>query len=148
MTLVRWQPFRELYSLQREMNRLFDDLATDRERDQKSDGLGYVPAAELDETADAYQLKLEIPGIDKAELDIQVTAEAVAVSGERRSETRTENQGSTRTEFRYGRFQRVIPLSSRINHQNVRADYKDGILCLHLPKAEEEKTKVVKVNIT
>ncbi len=143
MTLVRWQPFRELYSLQREMNRLFDDLSTER----TPESLGYVPSAELDETPEAYHLKLEIPGIDKDNLDIQVTAEAVTVTGERRSETRTEEQGMTRSEFRYGKFQRVIPLSSRIDHQNAKAEYKDGILNLHLPKAEEDKNKVVKVNI-
>ncbi|MBC6455350.1 MAG: Hsp20/alpha crystallin family protein [Hormoscilla sp. SP5CHS1] len=61
-------------------------------------------------------------------LDIQATAEAVSVSGDRKSETKTEDKGMTRTEFRYGKFGRVIPLPGRINNQNVEAEYKDGIL--------------------
>jgi HSP20 family protein len=76
-----------------------------------------------------------------------VTAEAVAISGERKSETKTEENGMTRSEFRYGKFRRVIPLPTRIQNTNVVAEYKDGILNLTLPKAEEEKNKVVKVEL-
>ncbi|MGB3513406.1 MAG: Hsp20/alpha crystallin family protein, partial [Microcoleaceae cyanobacterium] len=73
--------------------------------------------------------------------------EAVAIKGERRQQTKTEENGMTRSEFRYGSFQRVIPLPTRIQNDQVKAEYKDGILNLHLPKAEEEKNQVVKVNI-
>ncbi len=146
MALVRLDPFREVEGLQQEMNRLFDDFFPTQRR-----GWGvattFAPAAELEETADAYLLKLELPGMKKEDLDIQVTAEAVSVSGERKSEIKSEDQGMTRTEFRYGKFQRVIPLPNRIDHQNVTANYTDGILNLTLPKAESEKSKVVKVNI-
>ncbi|NEQ50474.1 MAG: Hsp20/alpha crystallin family protein [Leptolyngbya sp. SIO3F4] len=143
MTLVRWNPNRELDSLQREMNRLFDDVFSLSPR-----GLsGFTPSAELKEQDDAYHLKLEVPGIDKDDLDIQVTAEAVSISGERKSSTESEKDGVTRSEFRYGSFSRVVPLPGRIDHQNVVADYNNGILTLTLPKAEEEKNKVVKVNV-
>ncbi|MEJ6484850.1 Hsp20/alpha crystallin family protein [Nostoc punctiforme UO1] len=69
------------------------------------------------------------------------------MSGERKSETKTQNNGTTKSEFYYGKFQRVIPLSARIQNTNVTADYKDGILNLALPKSEQENNKVVKVNI-
>jgi HSP20 family protein len=85
--------------------------------------------------------------MEAKDIDIQVTAEAVAISGERKSEIKTEEKGMTRTEFRYGKFRRVIPLPVRIQNTNVSADYKDGILTLTLPKAEEEKNKVVKVSL-
>jgi HSP20 family protein len=78
---------------------------------------------------------------------IQVTEKAVAISGERKSETKTEDKGRTRTEFHYGKFQRVIPLPVKIQNTDVKAEYKDGILNLILPKKEEEKNKVVKVNL-
>ncbi len=81
------------------------------------------------------------------DIEIQVTADTVSVSGERKEETVTEDKGMTRSEFRYGRFQRVIPLPARIQNTNVQADYKDGILKLVLLKAEEEKNKIVKVNL-
>jgi len=87
MALIRWEPLREMDSLQREMNRLFDSLtpATDR----GSNGVAFVPAAELNETPEAIHLKLEIPGMEAKDLDVQVTAEAVAISGERRHETKS-----------------------------------------------------------
>ena len=146
MSLVRWQPFSEIDSLQKEMNRLFDTL-TPRDRDTDRISSAFIPAAEMSETEDAVHLKLEIPGMNAEDLDIQVSAEAISISGERKSETKTEEKGMTRSEFSYGSFSRVIPLPSRIEHTNVKAEYKDGILNLTLPKAEEEKNKVVKVNL-
>lgn len=147
MALVRWSPTHELSSLQREMNRLFDDTFSLSTRSNGNGAMGFSPAAELSEDGDAYKLQLEVPGMNADDLDIQVTAEAVSISGERKSETKHEEDGFTRSEFRYGSFQRVVPLPGRIDHQNVVADYKDGILHLSLPKAEEEKNRVVKVNI-
>jgi HSP20 family protein len=85
--------------------------------------------------------------MEAKDLDVQVMADRVAIAGERRSETKTEENGRTRSEFRYGKFSRVIPLPVRIQNTNVTADYKDGILNLTLPKSEEEKNKVVKVNL-
>jgi HSP20 family protein len=143
MALVRWEPFREINSLQREMNRLFDTLtpATPLNGDR------FLPVVEMQETPDAVQLRVELPGIDLKDLDVQVAADSVAISGERKSETKTEEKGIFRSEFFYGKFQRVIPLPTRIQNTQVNADYKDGILHLTLPKAEEEKNKVVKVSL-
>jgi HSP20 family protein len=145
MTIVRWNPWREIDTLQRQINNLFEDTRVPSgllDRD-----LIKVPAAELQETDNAIYLKLELPGIDAKDLDIQVTEDAVHISAERKSETKTEENGTTKTEFYYGKFQRVIPLSARIQNTNVSADYKDGILHLTLPKTEKEKNKVVKVNL-
>ena len=145
MALIRWEPFREVDNLQREMNRMFDSLSSANRGENL--GISYMPAAEMQETADAIHLKLEVPGLEAKDLDVQVTAEAVSISGERKSETKTEEKGVTRSEFRYGRFQRVIPLSTRIQNDKVQAEYKNGVLTLTLPKAEAEKNKVVKVNV-
>ena len=143
-SLMRWEPFREMETLQRQMNRLFDDFNA---TGNPLNGGTFVPAAELHETAEALHLKLEVPGLSPEDIDIQVTAEAVAITGERRTETKTEEKGMTRSEFRYGKFQRVIPLPMRIQNDRVNAEYKNGILNLNLPKAEEEKRRVVKVNV-
>ena len=144
MPLVRWQPFQEIDSLQREMNRLFDSLTLPPEKM----GMSLFPAAELHETPDAVILKLEVPGIDVKDLDIQVSADAVAITGERKSENHTEEKGVTRSEFHYGKFHRVIPLPIRMQNTQVQANYQEGILSLTLPKAEEEKNKVVKVTLS
>ena len=139
-----WQPLREVERLQREMNRLFDTLSPEYEN---GNGSSFVPPAELHETLEAVHLKLEIPGIEAKDLDVQVTAEAVAISGERRTETKTEENSMVHSEFRYGKFQRVIPMPVRIQNDKVSADYQNGILNLTLPKAAEEKNRVVKINI-
>lgn len=148
MALIRWEPFREIDSLQQEMNRLFDTFLTPVERGNgDQEALAFIPAAELKENGDAIQLKLEIPGLEAKDLDIEVTADAVSISGERKTESKTEEEGVTRTEFRYGKFHRVIPLPAHIDNANIVAEYKDGILNLTLPKVEAEKQKVVKVNL-
>jgi HSP20 family protein len=146
MAIIRYNPWQEMNALQRQLNRLFDDaLMPDSWGDFGN--LAKVPAAELTETEDALHLKLEIPGMEAKDLDIQVTVDHVSIAGERKSETKSEEKGVTRSEFRYGKFSRVIPLPARIQNTNVTAEYKDGILNLTLPKAEEEKNKVVKVNL-
>ncbi|WP_315791040.1 Hsp20/alpha crystallin family protein [Fischerella sp. JS2] len=145
MALVRYNPWQEINALQSQLNRLFDESFIPsglwKDDDVK------VPAAELQETEEAILLKLEIPGMEAKDLDVQVTEDAVYVSGERKSESKTEEKGYTKSEFHYGKFQRVIPLPARIQNTNVTADYKDGILNLTLPKTEAEKNKVVKVNL-
>lgn len=146
MALLRYNPWQEINSVQRQLNRLFDDVLTPSHWDDFSN-LSKVPAAELTETEEALNLKLEIPGIKASDLDIQVTADHVAIIGERKEETKSEEKGVTRSEFRYGKFSRIIPLPKRIQNTNVTADYQDGILTLTLPKSEEEKNKVVKVNL-
>ena len=144
MALIRWEPLREINSLQREMNRLFDTLTPTG----ATNGDRFMPVVEMHETPEAVELKVELPGIDTKDLDVQVAADAVSISGERKSESKTEEKGIYRSEFYYGKFQRVIPLPGRIQNTEVKADYKDGILHLTLPKAEDEKNKVVKVNLS
>ena len=148
MALIRWEPFREVESLQKEMNRLFDRLVPTDVGNGEKMGLSFIPAAEITETPEAVQLKLEIPGMEAKDLNVEVTADSLTINGERKSEIKTEEEGFTRTEFRYGKFHRVIPLPARVDNNNVNAEYKDGILNLTLPKAEEEKNKVVKVSIS
>lgn len=148
MALIRWEPFREVESLQKEMNRLFDRLVPTDVGNGEKVGLSFIPAAEVTETPEAVQLKLEIPGMEAKDLNVEVTADSLTINGERKSEIKTEEEGFTRTEFRYGKFHRVIPLPVRVDNNNVTAEYKDGILNLTLPKAEEEKNKVVKVSIS
>ncbi len=145
MALIRWEPFREIESLQRGMNPLFENLTPFE--DSGFDRVAFMPAAEIRETANTIELKLEIPGMEAKDLDVRVTEDAVAISGERHSEIKTEEHGMTRSEFRYGKFQRVIPLPARVQNDQVKADYQNGVLNLNLPKAEDELHKVVKVSL-
>ena len=146
MALVRYNPWQEMNSLQHQLNRMFDDALTP-ENWENFGNWSNSPAAEIIDKEDAFHLKLEVPGIEAKDLDIQVMKDRVAIAGERKSETKSEANGSVRSEFRYGKFQRVIPLPAHIQNTDVTADYKDGILNLTLPKAEAEKNKVVKVSL-
>ena len=146
MTIVRWNPWREIDTLQRSLNHIFDDSVFPTTWKDLND-LKRIPAAELSETEEAFHLKLEVPGINASDLDIQATKNVVSISGDRKSQTKTEEENYTRSEFNYGKFERVISLPSDIQNTKVEADYKDGILHLTLPKTDEEKNKVVKINI-
>ncbi|NEO34399.1 MAG: Hsp20/alpha crystallin family protein [Symploca sp. SIO3C6] len=142
MRLVRYNPWQEIDTLQRQLTRLFDEsLAPTTRRDFGS--FPNVPRAELSETEAAIILKLEVPGMEAKDLEVEVTEDAVSISGERQQ----HNKDNTRSEFHYGQFHRVIPLPAKIQNTNVTAEYKDGVLNLTLPKREEERNKVVKVNL-
>ncbi len=145
MTLVRWAPFQDIESLHRDMNRFFDTLAPTSK--QGFEDLAFIPAAELTETPEAFHLKLELPGLEAKDLDIQVTAKSVSINGDRKTQTETTENGVTRSEFRYGRFHRIVPLNARVVNEQTQAEYKDGILTLTLPKAEGEKQKTFKVEV-
>ena len=146
MAIVRYNPWQEMNALQRQLNHLFDDALILENWSDFGNWSNY-PSAEITEKEDAYHLKLELPGIEAKDLDIQVMVDRVAIAGERKSETKSEANGNTRSEFRYGKFQRVIPLPARIQNTDVKAEYNNGILNLTLPKSEAEKNKVVRVSI-
>ncbi len=146
MMLVRYNPWKEIDTLQQQFNRLFDESRTPINWGDFG-SFPKVPAAEISETEDAIHLKLEIPGIEAKDLNVEVTKDTVSISGERKEESKPSDNGVIRSEFHYGKFQRLIPLPARIQNTNVTADYKDGVLNLTLPKAEEEKNKVVKINL-
>lgn len=145
MALVQWYPHRELDSLRRQVDRLLDTPLFDAVWDQERPTI--VPPAELEETPEALVLRIELPGFDKQDLSIEVTPQAVAVSGDRKAQPRASDNGLYRSEFRYGAFQRTIPLPKRIKNAEAAAAYDNGILTLTLPKVDEERNTVVKVNL-
>jgi HSP20 family protein len=143
--ITRWEPFRGVESLQREVNRLFDRLLPGGNGEIQS--LNFVPSAEMEETDDTIHLKLEVPGMESKDLNVEVTEESITIKGERKSESKTEARGMVRSEFHYGKFERRIPLPSHVQTDQVKAECKNGMLSLTLPKVESEHRKTVKVNI-
>ena len=141
----RWEPFPEMGIIRQQMDRLLEQLLPTDGGEKV--GLTFIPAAEIAETDGDLKLKIEIPGLEAKDLDVEVTPESVSISGERKSETTTEAEGMTRSEFRYGKFQRVIALPAIVDHERVAAEYKNGILHMTIPKAESEKHKAVKVRL-
>lgn len=159
MSLIRWQPLKELDALRHQMNHLFDELmhtndlqsiADHREFDQfpKLENVAWKPMIELKETETELILKAVVPGIEAEELNVQVSENAVSITGEHREEKRTEEKGYFHSELQYGQFQRVVPLPVSVKQEQVQAEFKDGVLTLTLPKAELTEQKVTKVNLT
>ena len=144
MTIVRWQPIREITSLQREMERLFSEFS---DRDEDRTVTAFVPAAELKTDAQNIYLQLEVPGLTPEEIDIQASINSVAITGERKEEQNTQEDGIKRSEFRYGKFHRVINLPEKVRPDGVQAKYEHGLLKLTFPKVAEEKPKTIKVEV-
>ncbi len=144
MALMRWQPFQEMETLRRQMDRLFDEVTGLNQEYQ----VNWQPAIELQDTSESIILRVEVPGIEGKDLDVRVARDAVAISGEHRYEKKAEEKGFFRSEFRYGKFGRVISLPVAVQKEQVKADFTNGILTLTLPKLEVAKNRVVKVNIT
>lgn len=158
MSLIRWQPLKELDTLRHQMNHLFDELmhsddlrsvGDHREFSQfpKLENAMWAPAIELKETDTELVVKAVIPGIEVKDLDVQVSENAVSITGEHREEKRTEEKGYFRSELQYGQFQRVVPLPVSVKHDQVQSEFKDGVLTLTLPKAESSPSKVTKVDL-
>ena len=138
-----WQPFTEIETIRQQLDKVFDQLATTRDNSEAT----WMPAMELADTGDNFVLKAQLPGIDPKDVDVQVTPEAISISGERRYENTEEKSGYVRSEFCYSKFHRVVPLPAHIQNDSVQAEYKDGILMLTLPKVTEARNKVAKINL-
>jgi len=143
MLMRYWQPFTSIETIRQELDKAFDQRAATRDNSEAT----WMPAVELVDAGDNFVLKAQLPGIDPKDVDVQVTREAISISGERRYENTDEKSGYVRSEFRYGKFHRVLPLPAHIQNDSVQAEYKDGILMLTLPKVTEARNKVVKINL-
>jgi len=143
MLMRYWQPFTEIETIREQLDKVFDQRAATRDNSETA----WMPALELIDAGDNFILKAQLPGIDSKDIDVQVTREAISISGERRYENTEEKPGYVRSEFRYGKFHRTLPLPADIQNDSVQAEYKDGILTLTLPKVAEARNKVVKINL-
>ncbi len=143
MVLIRWQPMPEMEALRRQMDRVFEEMVDVKREAQAT----WQPAVELQDTEENIILRAQIPGVEAKDLDINVAKGAVEVAGERHYENKDSKRGYFRSEFRYGKFQRVIALPVAVQNDQVQAQFKDGILTLTLPKVTEARRQVVKVNL-
>ncbi len=143
MALIRWQPFQEVETLRRQFDQLFSELAGESRETE----IAWMPAIEFQDSPQNLIIRAQIPGVSPSDLDIQATKDTVFISGEHRYENKAEEQGYVRSEFRYGKFQRVIPLPAHIQNDQVKADFNNGVLTLTLPKAQAAQRQVVKINL-
>ncbi len=143
--LTRWDPFRELNTLQSRMTRLFEDQFGGREEALST--AAFVPPVDVYEDEHSIQLKLEVPGVDEKDLDIKVENNLLTVSGERKFEKEEKEENFHRVERRYGSFSRSFTLPNTVNTEDIQADYDHGVLKIRLTKRAEAKPKQIKVNV-
>jgi len=148
MAIVRWDPFQDLISLQERMNRLFEQTL-DRSRGEREGMVAgtWAPAVDIYETPDSIVLQAELPGLSKDDIDIQVRDNVLTLKGERRSEKEVKEGNYLRVERAYGGFQRAFTLPAAVQADKVRAVFKDGVLDVSIPKAEEAKPKQIKIDV-
>ncbi len=145
-TIARWEPFRGVTTLQDQINRLFSD-AFDRTGDE-SNLSAWAPAVDIYETEHELVVKADLPDVDPKDLDIRVENNILTIRGERKFEKKVNEENYLRMERSYGSFARSFTLSNTVDSEAIKAEYKNGVLTLSIPKREEAKPKQIKVNVT
>ncbi len=138
MAILRWDPFREMTSLQSRVDRLADSLSPGRSE-------SWVPAVDVFDSAEAVVLKAELPGMKIADIQIEVDDNVLTIKGERSFDEKVDEERYYRVERRYGSFQRSLALPQGVKADDIDATYEDGILEVTVPKSEAEKPRRIEV---
>ena len=144
--ITRWEPFRNVSSLQEQVNRLFDSSFTGT--GDNSTLTTWAPAVDIYETENELVLKADLPDVNEKDLDIRVENNMLTIRGERKFEQKVNEDNYLRIERTYGSFSRSFSLPNTVNTEAIKADYQNGVLTVQLPKRAESKPKQVKVNVT
>ena len=148
--LTRFEPFREFSTLQdrmNRMNRLFRESFNEEGRDDSLNTSSFAPAVDVYEDEHKVTLKIEVPGIDEKDIDVQVENNILTVHGERKIEKEEKEENYRRVERQYGSFTRTFTLPTTVDTESVSATYDKGVLKIALPKKAEAKPKQIKVNV-
>lgn len=140
MIVRYWQPFQEIETIRQQLDNIFEDLTPTTTTD-------WIPAVDLVDAGDNYILEVVLPGLKADDINIEASRKSITLSGERTAIEYGDDKTVLRRERRYGSFRRVVNLPVVVDHEQVRADYTNGILTVHVPKAAEVLNQVVKVNV-
>ncbi len=148
MSIVRFEPFKDLISMQDKMNRLFEDsfLRSMDGEEVVAQGTWY-PVVDIYEKKDSIVLKAEIPGLDKSDFSVTVKENILTIKGEKKQENDVEEDRFHRVERTYGSFQRSFTLPKTVDQEKLEAEYKNGVLVITLSKIPEAKPKQIKVSV-
>jgi HSP20 family protein len=148
MALIRWEPVTELNTIQNEMNRLFNTFfdqpaATGRNGNSRR----WLPAMDLVETDDHYVLRADLPGLSDDDVNIQLEDNVLTISGERKAEHETNQDGLYRLERAFGTFTRSLTLPDGVDPDSVQAHFNRGVLEIRIPKPEQKKPRQVQITL-
>lgn len=142
-SVIRWDPFRNLSGLQREMNRLFE--SNFRARADESALTTWAPSVDIYETENELVLKADLPEVPEKDIDIHVENNMLTIRGERKFEQKVKEENYLRVERTYGAFSRSFGLPNTVDSESIKAEYKNGALTVTMPKRAESKPKQVKI---
>jgi HSP20 family protein len=153
MPVVRWDPFREVVSLQSRLNSLFQnygqaDYGRGQDDNEALAAASFAPPVDIYEDEHQLVLKLEVPGVRQEDLDIQVENRTLTVRGERKFSSEEKQENFHRVEHRYGTFARSFTLPSTVDSETVKATYDAGVLTLELAKKAEAKPRQIKIGVS
>lgn len=144
MALIRWEPAREMQTIQQEMNRLFGTLFDSPEGDG-GNLRRWIPAMDLVEEGDHFVLRADLPGVREEDVNIEVEDNVLTISGERKSEQENRQEGYYRVERAVGRFSRSLP--EGVDPDSIQAQFENGVLTVRIPKPEERKPRRVAISV-
>ena len=147
MTVVRWEPLRELGSLQNEMNRLFNSVFDAPHPGGNGGGAmrRWMPAMDLVETGESFVLRADLPGLSEEDVKIEFEDGTLTVSGERKAEHESGNEGYYRVERAVGSFSRSLTLPQGVDPESVTASFDRGVLEVRVPKPEQRKPRRIEI---
>jgi HSP20 family protein len=154
MAITRWNPaplapIRDLVNMQDEVNRLFDSFFT-RGSLRSDPGATFIPAVDIQETPEEFLLHVDLPGVSQKDVKVSLMGDTLTVRGERKATTTTGGDGKNyhRIERIYGSFERSFSLGAPVRNDKVHASYKDGVLEIRVPKAEEARLREIEVQVS
>lgn len=148
MSIVRFhKPFGSMLDMYDRINKLFEEDLMGQDKETQLSSRAWNPAADIYETKDDFVFKVELPGIAKEDIKVELTGDNLSIKGERKEEKEVKKEEYHRVERYYGSFTRSFRLPKNADGQKMKAAMKEGILELRIPKLEEAKTKAIPINI-
>lgn len=149
MALIRWEPVRELQTVQNEMNRLFNTFF-DSPTPGGNGGAAlrrWIPAMDVVETEGGYVLRADLPGMSESDVKVELDDNVLTISGERKSEHEQRSQGYYRVERASGSFSRSLTLPEGVDADDIQASFDNGVLEVQIPKPEQSKPRKVQISV-
>jgi HSP20 family protein len=147
MSLVRWDPFRELEEMSTRLNRVFGQVPARRGEEDGAFFADWAPAIDVQETEKEYLLKADLPEVKKEDVKVDVKEGILSVEGERKQEKEEKGKKFHRIERAYGKFVRRMAVPTDVDEQKIAAEFKDGVLNVHLPKSAAAKPKSIDITV-
>lgn len=148
MTIVRWDPFRNMSTLQDRINRIFDETTSrSQDYDVEVSQCDWRPVVDIYDSEKAIVVNAELPGVSKESITLDVKENILTLKGERKSDAEVSKENYYRMERCFGTFERAFTLPSTVDPGKITANFKDGVLKIEIPKPEEKKPKQISINV-